>query len=291
MKRLLILSFILGLFGTGFSQTIEQATTYYEQDSIQKAMLVIGELDQTDKEVKKLGRKLKRRQKQIQFEYQNRMRVVAEVRRAEAGRKRVAEANYERIYGGVPTANENMKWNDNLTPEEKYIGVIHVDSTFNSEKMIEAFMATFQPLQDANIMTKQMRNNNAFGSSMAALSGDVRSMRNFAQYGDAFNRRQNQLRASWTVQFIDGVRLNRFYYNVNIQARDGRYKITVVPSGISGYGQDHIQAEWSQMFRDGEIKPLYSNYYSQMKTKLAFTVDQWIKKVAEHLEENANDDW
>ena len=85
MKRLLILSFILGLFGTGFSQTIEQATTYYEQDSIQKAMLVIDELDQTDKEVKKLGRKLKRRQKQIQFEYQNRMRVAAEVRRAEAG--------------------------------------------------------------------------------------------------------------------------------------------------------------------------------------------------------------
>ena len=98
---------------------------------------------------------------------------------------------------GVPTANENMKWNDNLTPEEKYIGVIHVDSTFNSEKMIEAFMATFQPLQDANIMTKQMRKNNTFGSSMAALSGDVRSMRNFAQYGDASNRRQNQLRASW----------------------------------------------------------------------------------------------
>lgn len=276
MKRLLIFIFILGLFSTGISQTIEQAETYYKQDSTHKAMVVIKQLDQNDKKVKKLKRQIERRQKQILIEFQNQKRAEGEQLREEAKRKKTEEAKYKRIYGGIPTANRNLKWNENLTPKEKYRGVIHVDSTIAAGKIIEAFIATYQPMQDANIMTKQMRTNNTIGSFAAALNGDSKSIQDFAKSGDADLRMQNQRRTSWTVQFIDGIRLSRFYYNINVQAKDGRYKITVVPSGLSGYAQDHIQTEWNQMFRDGELKPIYSNYYVQMKTKLAFTIDQWI---------------
>jgi hypothetical protein len=171
------------------------------------------------------------------------------------------------------------------------MGVVRTDSTIKANKIIEAFIATFQPIQDANIMTKQMRANNSLGAFSAQMSGDSKSLSDFAGAGNADNRRQNQGRSSWTVQFIDGVRTSRFYYNVNVQAKDGRYKITVVPSGVSGYGQDFIQNEWSQMFKEGEVKPMFSKYYGQMKTKLAFTIDQWINEVEEHLEENAKDDW
>jgi len=34
------------------------------------------------------------------------------------------DANIEKTYGGIPTANANMNWEENLTPNEKYIGVI-----------------------------------------------------------------------------------------------------------------------------------------------------------------------
>ncbi len=201
------------------------------------------------------------------------------------------DAKIEKIYGGVPTANANMDWQDNLTPNEKYLGIIQVDSTISASKIIEAFMATFQPLQDANIMTKQMRNNSTFGAVASAMDGDMKSVDDFTKAGDADSRRQYQSRNSWTVQFIDGVRLSRFYYNVSVQAKDGRYKITVTPSGLSGYANDHIQTEWSQMFKNGKVKSMYSKYYDQMKTKLAYTIDQWINEVDEHLEEDANDDW
>ena len=199
--------------------------------------------------------------------------------------------NYEKLYGGEPTANENMEWKDDITPNEKYEGVIQIDSTVSATKIIEAFMVTFQPLQDANIMTKQMRNNNTFGGVASAMSGDTQSMEDFSKAGDADARRQYQGKTSWAVQFIDGVRLSRFYYNVSVQAKDGRYKLTVVPSGMSGYANDHIQTEWSQMFKNGEVKGMYSKYYGQMKTKLAFTIDQWINNVEEHLASNGNDDW
>ena len=200
-------------------------------------------------------------------------------------------AKIVRIYGGVPTANENMHWQDNLTPNDKYIGIIHVDSTISASEIIEAFMATFQPLQDANIMTKQMRNLNTFGEVASAMNGDAKSMDDFTKAGDADARRQYQKRNFWTAQFIDGVRLSRFYYNVSVQAKDGRYKLTVIPSGLSGYAVDHIQTEWSQMFKKGKLKSMYSKYYNEMKTKLAYTIDQWIKKVNNHLKENDKSNW
>ena len=75
-----------------------------------------------------------------------------------------SDKKIQKTYGGMPTANENMSWEENITPNEKYIGVLQIDSTISASDVIEAFMITFQPLQDANIMTKQMRNNNAFGS-------------------------------------------------------------------------------------------------------------------------------
>ncbi len=200
-------------------------------------------------------------------------------------------AKIDKIYGGIPTANANMNWQDNLTPNEKYLGVIQVDSTISSSKIIEAFMATFQPLQDANIMTKQMTNNNTFGTIASVMGGDIKSVDDFAKAGDADSRRQYQSRNSWVVQFIDGVRLSRFYYNVSIQAKDGRYKITVTPSGLSGYANDHIQTKWSQMFKKGKIKSMHSKYHNQMKIKLAYTIDQWINEVNERLEEDINDNW
>ena len=130
------------------------------------------------------------------------------------------DVNNEKIYGGVPTANENMDWQDNLTPNEKYLGIIQVDSTISASEIIEAFMATFQPLQDANIMTKQMRNSSTFGAVASATSGDMQSMDDFTKAGDADSRKQYQGRSSWTVQFIDGVRLSRFYYNVSVLISD-----------------------------------------------------------------------
>ena len=201
------------------------------------------------------------------------------------------DAKLVKTYGGVPTANANMDWQDNITPNEKYIGVIQVDSTISASEIIEALMATFQPLQDANIMTKQMRTNSAIGGVASAMDGDYESMDDFSKAGDADSRRQYQGRSSWTIQFIDGVRLNRFYYNVSVQAKDGRYKLTVTPAGSSGYANDHIQYEWSQMFKNGEVKSSKSKYYDQMKTKLAYTIDQWINEVDKHLEGDANDDW
>lgn len=201
------------------------------------------------------------------------------------------DANIEKTYGGIPSANPNMDWQDNLTPNEKYIGVIQVDSTISASKIKEAFLATFQPLQDANIMTKQMRTNSAIGGISSALNGDYESMDDFSKAGDADTRKQYQGETSWTVQFIDGVRMIRFYYNVSVQAKDGRYKLTVTPSGLSGYANDHIQTEWSQMYKNGELKSSYSKYYDQMKTKLAYTIDQWINEVDKYLEGNANNDW
>jgi len=201
------------------------------------------------------------------------------------------DANIEKIYGGIPTANVNMEWQDNLTPNEKYTGIIKVDSTISASKIINAFMATFQLLQDANIMTKQMRNNSTFGAAASTMNGDMKSMEDFAKAGDADSRKQYQSQDSWTVQFIDGVRLSRFYYNVSVQAKDGRYKLTVTPSGLSGYANDHIQTEWSQMFKNGKVKSIYVNYYDQMKTKLAYTIDQWINEVDKHLKGEANNDW
>lgn len=172
-----------------------------------------------------------------------------------------------------------------------YTGVIQVDSTITASKIIEAFIATFQPMQDANIMTKQMRNNSAWGSALSAVNSDYDSMSDFANAGDYDLRNQNQRKTTWAVQFIDGVRMNRFYYNVNVQARDGRYKLTVTPAGLSGYSNDHIQTEWSQMFKNGEVKITYSKYYDQMKTKLAYTIDQWINKVEKHLVSSEKNDW
>ena len=43
------------------------------------------------------------------------------------------------------------------------------------------------------------------------------------------------------------------------------------------------------MFRDGKVKSLYSNYYEQMKIKLAYTIDQWINEVNKQLKEKS--DW
>jgi hypothetical protein len=197
-----------------------------------------------------------------------------------------------KIYGGIPTANGNMGWEEDNTSNEKYIGVINIDSTIIPSEVTEAFMITFQPLQDANIMTRQMRNNSAFGSALSAVSGDYNSMNEFTKAGGADSRRQNQAQSSWTVQFIDGVRISRFYYNVSVQVRKGRYKLTVIPSGTSGYANDHIQTEWSQMFKkNGEIKSIYSKYYNQMKIKLAYTIDQWINNVDEHLNKDGDDSW
>ena len=201
------------------------------------------------------------------------------------------DAKLVKTYGGIPTAHTNMDWQDNLTPNEKYIGVIQIDSSINATEIIEAFMSTFQPLQDANIMTKQMRTNSAIGGTASAMNGDLNSMEDFSKAGDADDRKQYQGRSSWTVQFIDGVRLNRFYYNVSVQAKNGRYKLTVTPSGSSGYVNDHIQTEWSQMCKNGEVKSLYAKYYDQMKIKLAYTIDQWINNVENHLTDNSNDDW
>ena len=201
------------------------------------------------------------------------------------------DAKLVKTYGGVPTANENMEWQDNLTPNEKYIGVIQVDSSIKATQIIEAFMTTFQPLQDANIMTKQMRTNSAIGGVASAMDGDYESMEDFSKAGDADSRRQYQGKTSWTVQFIDGVRLNRFYYNVGVQAKDGRYKLTVTPAGSSGYANDHIQTEWSRMFKNGSVKSMYAKYYDQMKIKLAYTIDQWINEVDKQLTDSSNDDW
>lgn len=201
------------------------------------------------------------------------------------------DAKLVKTYGGVPTAHANMDWVDDLTPNEKYIGVIQVDSTISASEIIDAFMVTFQPLQDANIMTKQMRTNSAIGGVASAMDGDYESMDDFSKAGDADDRKQYQGRSSWTVQFIDGVRLNRFYYNVSVQAKDGRYKLTVTPAGSSGYANDHIQTEWSQMFKNGSVKSMYAKYYDQMKTKLAYTIDQWINEVDKQLEDNSDDDW
>ncbi len=77
-----------------------------------------------------------------------------------------------------------------------------------------------------------------------------------------------------------------------MQVRSGRYKLTVIPSGTSGYANDHIQTEWSQLFKkNGEVKSLYSKYYDQMKIKLAYTIDQWINNVDEHLNKLGDDSW
>ncbi|QXP74312.1 hypothetical protein H0I31_09010 [Tenacibaculum sp. AHE15PA] len=197
----------------------------------------------------------------------------------------------EKTYGGIPTANENMKWQENRTANEYYTGVIQVDSTINASKIIDAFISTFQPMQDANIMTKQMRSNSAWGGALSAVNGDSKSISDFASAGDSDLRNQNQRQTTWTVQFIDGVRLSRFYYNVSVQTKDGRYKITVTPAGSSGYVNDHIQTEWSQMFKKGKVRSIYSKYYEQMKIKLAYTIDQWINKVDKHLISGEKDDW
>ena len=58
-----------------------------------------------------------------------------------------------------------------------------------------------------------------------------------------------------------------------------------------GYANDHIQTVWSQMFKNGELKSIYSKYYDQMKIKLAYTIDQWINNVDKHLISDENDDW
>tara|TARA_B110001450_G_scaffold255746_1_gene284098 strand:+ start:121 stop:789 length:669 start_codon:yes stop_codon:yes gene_type:complete len=197
----------------------------------------------------------------------------------------------EKTYGGIPTANENMKWQENRTANEFYTGVIQVDSTINASKIIDTFMSTFQPMQDANIMTKQMRSNSAWGGALSAVNGDYDSMSDFTSFGDSDLRNQNQRQTTWTIQFIDGVRLSRFYYNVSVQTRDGRYKLTVTPAGSSGYANDHIQTEWSQMFKKGEVRSMYSKYYDQMKIKLAYTIDQWINKVDKHLVSGEKGDW
>ena len=46
-----------------------------------------------------------------------------------------------------------MKWHEDRTVNEFYTGVIQVDSTVTASQIMDAFMATFQPMQDANIMT------------------------------------------------------------------------------------------------------------------------------------------
>jgi hypothetical protein len=204
--------------------------------------------------------------------------------------KRDAKKN-EKIYGGTPTANENMKWQENITANEFYTGVIQVDSTINASKIISAFMATFQPMQDANIMTKQMRSNSAWGGALSAIKGDYNSMSEFASAGNSDLRMQNQRKTAWTIQFIDGVRISRFYYNVSVQTKDGRYKLTVTPAGLSGYANDHIQTAWEQLFKKGKVRSSYAKYYNQMKTKLAYTIDQWINKVDKHLLSSEKDDW
>ena len=91
----------------------------------------------------------------------------------------------EKTYGGTPTANENMNWEENRTVNEFYTGVIQVDSTINASKIIDAFISTFQPMQDANIMTKQMRSNSAWGGALSAVNGDYDSMSDFSSAGDS----------------------------------------------------------------------------------------------------------
>ena len=201
------------------------------------------------------------------------------------------DAKLVKTYGGIPTSNANMKWQNNSTPNEKYIGVIHVDSTISASEIIEAFMATFRPLQDANLMTKQMHNNKVLGGVLSAATNDDQSLHYFSNAGGAKEKRQEQYLRTWTVQFIDGVRMSRFYYNVTVQAKQGRYKLIVIPAGLSGYAQNHIQYEWARMFRKGQLKSMYSKYYEQMKIKLAYTIDQWIKNVDKQLKEGVQGDW
>ncbi len=197
----------------------------------------------------------------------------------------------KRIYGGIPTVNENMKWEEKETSNEYYTGVIQVNPEIKAPQIIEAFMSTFQSIQDANIMTKQMRNNNAWGGTLSAMKGDYKSMTEFTKSGDSKTRMQNQKQNSWTVQFIDGVRISRFYYNISVKTKDGRYKLTATPTGLSGYANDHIQNEWSDLFKNGKVRKSRLKYYNQMKIKLAYTINQWIEKVEKHLNNNEKNDW
>mgnify|MGYP000223921841 CR=1 FL=1 len=75
---------------------------------------------------------------------------------------------------------------------KKYLGIIQVDSTISASRIIDAFMATFQPIQDANIMTKQMRSNSAWGGALSAVKGDSESMSYFASAGDSDLRMQKR---------------------------------------------------------------------------------------------------
>ena len=202
-----------------------------------------------------------------------------------------SEKKLIKTYGGIPTENKNMQWENDITPNEKYFGIIQLDTTIVSAKIIEAFMVTHQPLQDSNIMTKRMRSNNAFGATMSALGGDYKSMDEFSKAGEATSRLQNKATNSWTVQFIDGVGLTRFYYNVVVQAKNGKYKLTIKPSGISGYANNHIQKEWSDLFKNGKVKSIYSKNYNKMKIKLAYTIDQWINAVEKNLSIEKEDNW
>lgn len=189
-------------------------------------------------------------------------------------------AQDDRIYGGKPTSNQNMSWENDVTPNEKYVGIIQVDSSITPSMIIEAFASTFQTLQDANIMSNQMRRNNSAG---LFLSTGSKSAVDFTKAGAADHRMQYAGQTYWNVQFIDGVRFSRFYYNVSVQAKNGKYRLIITPTGLSGYANDHIQTEWAQMFRDGQVKSIYSSYYDQMKIKIAYTIDQWINEVDKYL--------
>ena len=101
-----------------------------------------------------------------------------------------------------------------------------------------------------------MRSNSAWGGALSAVNGIMTLCQNSQVLVIRF---KNQTKATtWTVQFIDGVRLSRFYYNVSLQTKDGRYKLTVTPAGSSGYANDHIQNEWSQCLK-GKVKSMYAS--------------------------------
>lgn len=182
-----------------------------------------------------------------------------------------------RIFGAIPTANKNMHWVNNNTPEETYVGIIKADSS-NATEIIDAFRSTFQAMQDVNLMTKQMETKAALATTFSA--GNNEEVDRISKWGAANVRNGYANNHTFTVRFIDGVRLIRFYFDVNLQAKDGRFKLVITPIGVSAFNVDNVQTSWPKMFT-GMYKS--SCHYNDIKIKLAFTVDQWIKKAKKQL--------
>lgn len=186
----------------------------------------------------------------------------------------------------------NMNWENELTPEEHYLGVIDLSDSFSVEEVRTAIIRAKEEIQPNKLMTKQMSTNSSLGVASATLNGDFDAASDF--YADGTGNQNGQtINSNDFISFvmIDGIKLIRFYTRYDVDIKENRIRIKATYIGNSGYTQNVVQVPASRMWRNGELRGAYIDSRSWCNMEIEQTTAQLIQAIEKSLQDSGDDDW